>query len=216
MAVIFYLCLSYAKFGNFSGSNINAHINRTQREFAQKHGSFDLARVPYSFADYFFLRRPMFQQAPPYIRAFRESVNHPDLYVNPFTETYSSLLWCSSWILFGAVIGLILLFRPKDSDWVDRAMAVIFLIQVIGILSFQGCAQRYVAEFFPFLVFAFLIFLGKSRAVLRHSQYLLIALVAVSIVINSLATVSWLIDADMNVPIDTKNKWKVFLGSVPR
>ena len=212
IAMIFHFWLSYAKFGNFSGLKMTAYINPTQREFAEKHGSFDLARVPYSFADYFFLRRPQLHKAPPYVQSFRASFNHPDLYVNPFTETYISLLWSSSWILFGAIIGLVLLFRSKDTSWMDRAIAGVFFIQVIGILSFQGCAQRYVAEFFPFLVFVFVLFLGKSRFVLRRSQYVLIALVAVSIVINFAATVSWLIEADMNVPQQTKKSWSSFIG----
>ena len=35
--------------------------NQEQRKFALKHGLFRLERVPYSFADYFVLRRPVFQ-----------------------------------------------------------------------------------------------------------------------------------------------------------
>ena len=56
----------------------------------------------------------------------------------PFTETYSSLLWSSSWILLGAVIGVAMLLRPGGADGVDRAIAAIFLLQVIVILSFHG------------------------------------------------------------------------------
>ena len=41
-------------------------------------------------------------------------------------------------------------------------LAAILFVQVIGILSFMGLAQRYAAEFFPFLVFAFLFFLGEA------------------------------------------------------
>jgi len=44
----------------------------------------------------------------------------------------------------------------------------------------------------------------------------IIALVAVSIVINSLATVAWLIEDDMNVPMETKAKWNKFLGRTGR
>jgi hypothetical protein len=132
-----------------------------------------------------------------------------------FTETYSSLLWCSSWILLGAVIGVAMLLRPGGSDGVDRGIAAILLVQVTGILSFMGLAQRYTAEFFPFLVFAFLFFLERGRAAF-YLRYLLIALVAVSVVINSLTTVSWLVEADMNVPAATKAKWKEFLGRTSR
>ena len=149
--------------------NLNYSINPVQREFAQKHGIFRLERVPYSFADYFFLRSPKLQNSPPFLGvhggqfgAGRESYNHPTLFVMPFTETYSSLIWCSSWLILGGIMGMILLLRPKGSDGFDRAMAAVLFIQVIAILSYMGLCQRYVAEFYPFLVFAFFLFLRRA------------------------------------------------------
>jgi hypothetical protein len=215
VAFLFYLFLGYAKFGDFSGMPLRYSRNSDQRDFALKHGLFRLERVPYSFADYFILRRPELQHDPPFLKARRQPYNHPTLYVMPFTETYSSLLWCSSWILLGAVIGVALLLRPGGSDGVDRAIGAILFVQVIGILSFMGLAQRYAAEFFPFLVFAFLFFLERGRAAFLL-RYLLIGLVAVSVVINSLTTVSWLVEADQNVPAETRAKWNEFLGRTSR
>ena len=55
VAFLFYLFLSYAKFGHFSGMPLGYSINPAQRDFAVKHGVFRLERVPYSFADYFIL-----------------------------------------------------------------------------------------------------------------------------------------------------------------
>lgn len=101
------------------------------------------------------------------------------------------------------------------SDWVDGAIAAILFFQGIVILSFMGLAQRYTAEFCPFLIFTFLLFLRSGR-VAFHLRYLLIGLVAVSVVINSLTTVSWLIGADMNVPAATRAKWNEFLGRMSR
>jgi hypothetical protein len=129
----------------------------------------------------------------------------------PFTETYSSLLWCSSWILLGAAIGVAMLLRPGGSDAVERTIGAILFVEVMVILSFMGLCQRYAAEFFPFLIFAFLFFLRQGKIAFRL-RYLLLGLVAVSVVINSLTTVSWLVDADMNVPAATRAKWKEFLG----
>jgi len=214
-ALLFYLCLTYAKFGTFSGMPLRYSVNPTQREFAEKYGLFRLERVPYSFADYFFLRWPKFQPEPPFLKAEREMYDHPTLYVMAFTETYSSLLWCSSWIVLGAVIGVAMLLRPGGSDAVERTIAAILFVQAIAILSFMGLCQRYTAELFPFLVFAFLFFLRQGKTAF-HLRYLLIGLVAVSVVINSLTTVSWLVDADMNVPAATRTKWKEFLGRNPR
>jgi hypothetical protein len=214
-AFVFYLFLSYARFGDFSGMNMRYNINPVQRDFAVKHGLFRIERVPYSFADYFLLRSPKLQREAPFLKANRKDYHHENLYVMPFTETYSSLLWSSSWILLGAVIGVAMLLRPGGADSVDRAIAAIFLLQVIVILSFMGLAQRYLAELFPFLIFAFLIFLRQSKIAFQL-RYLLIGLVVVSVVINSLSTVSWLVEADMNVPAATRAKWNQFLGRTSR
>jgi hypothetical protein len=214
-AFVFYLFLSYARFGDFSGMNMRYNANPVQRDFAVKHGLFHIQRVPYSFADYFVLRSPKLQREAPFLNANRTDYRHETLYVMPFTETYSSVLWSSSWLLLGAAIGVAVLLRPEGADGVDRAIAVIFLLQVIVILSFMGLAQRYVAELFPFLIFAFLIFLREGKIAFQL-RYLLAGLVVVSVVINSLATASWLIEADMNVPAATKAKWNRFLGRTPR
>jgi hypothetical protein len=63
--------------------------------------------------------------------------------------------------------------------------------------------------------FAFLFF-PRSGRVAFHLRYLIIGLVAVSVVINSLTTVSWLLEADMNVPAETRAKWNQFLGRTLR
>ena len=214
-AFVFYLFLSYARFGDFSGMNMRYNANPVQRDFAVKHGLLRLERVPYGFADYFVLRSPKLQRQAPFFRGNRADYQHDTLYVMPFTETYSSLLWCSSWILLGAVIGVAMLLRPGGTDGVDRAIAAIFLLQVIVILSFMGLAQRYVAELFPFLIFAFLIFLRQGKIAFQL-RYLFTGLVVVSVVINSLTTISWLVEADMNVPAETRAKWNQFLGRTSR
>ena len=62
---------------------------------------------------------------------------------------------------------------------------------------------------------AFLFFLERGRAAF-HLRYVIIGLVAASVVINSLTTVSWLVEADMNVPAETRAKWNEFLGRTSR
>ncbi len=87
-ALVFYLFLSYARFGDFSGMNMRYNINPVQRDFAVKHGLFRIERVPYSFADYFVLRSPKLQRQAPFLKANRKDYHHENLYVMPFTETY--------------------------------------------------------------------------------------------------------------------------------
>jgi hypothetical protein len=211
-ALLFHLLLSYARFGTFRGVSYEHYNNPTHREFVQKYGAFRLERVPYSFADYFILRRPELQHGPPFLKAGWHSYNYPSLYSLSFTETYSSLLWCSSWVMLGASMGVALLLRPGGANGLDRGIAAVLCVQVIGILSFHALAQRYTAEFYPFFVFALVFFLRTSRAALFHLRYLIIGLVAVSVVINSLATVAWLADADLNVRPETRAMWNAVLG----
>ncbi|HEX4653485.1 MAG TPA: hypothetical protein VH227_04480 [Candidatus Udaeobacter sp.] len=207
-AFIFYLILTYARFGEFSGMPLRYSTNPEQRDFAIKHGLFHLQRVPYSFADYFFLRSPELQNNFPFVRVMWRYFNHPNLYVMPFSETHLSILWSSSWVLLGASIGVILLVRRPSTDWLDRGIAIALLGQVIIILSFMGLAQRYTAEIFPFLIFCFIVFLRKSGMVLIHMRYAILALVALSIIINTLATAFWLA-RDTNLPIETRTFWNL-------
>ena len=83
-------------------------------------------------------RYPELRRDAPFLKAGRQPYNHPTLYIMPFAETYSSLLWCSSWTVLGAMIGVAMLLRPGSSDGVDRAIAAIFFFQSIVILSFMG------------------------------------------------------------------------------
>jgi hypothetical protein len=55
-------------------------------------------------------------------------------------------------------------------------------------------------------------FLGSGDSELLWSRHIIIGLVALSVVINSLATVSWLVDADLNVPAETRAAWEKLLG----
>ncbi len=125
LALCAHLYMSYAKFGNFSGMNLNYSINPVQRDYALKHGIFDVKRIPYSFADYFLLRRPVPQPGPPYLKAGRAIYQPHNLFVMEFTETYSSLLWSATWIVVGGFIGLLLILLTKGGTWLDRAMAAV-------------------------------------------------------------------------------------------
>src|SRR5215831_3429909 len=213
-AVAFYIWLSCAKFGSLTGANYDYYINPVHREFAHKFGVFSPRRIPYSFADYFSLRFPSFQHDPPFLSAARHSYNFPSLYSNHFSEVYLPILWCSGWLLFGAIMGITCLLRRDGADPFERGTALALFVQFLCILSFLALAQRYATDLYPFLIFCFIIFLRSGGIALVRSRYVIAGLVVLSTVVNSLSTVSWLVDADQNVPPKTRAAWEKLLGDI--
>lgn len=211
-AFVFYLWLSYAKFGSFTGVNYDYYINHVHAEFAHKFGVFSVRRIPYSFADYFSLRLPTLERAPPFVTAARHSYEYPSLYSNRFSEVCVSLVWCSPWLIFGAIMGIICLLRPNGADLFERGTAAALFVQFLCILSYFALAQRYAAELCPFLIFCLIVFLRSGGLALLRSRHAMIALIGFSVIVNSLGTVSWLVDADQNVPAGTKAAWEKLLG----
>jgi hypothetical protein len=203
------------KFGTWTGVSFEHYINPVHREYLRHHSIFSLRRIPYSFADYFGLRFPPFQHEPPFLLATRHLCLKPALYSQPVSETYLPIPWSSGWLLFGAIMGLGPVLRPRTANWFERGLAAAFLIQFVGILAYFLLAQRYATDLYPFLVCLLLIFLAKGGKVLLHSHFILIGLVAVSILINSLATISWLVGADQNVLDEIRAVWKDALREIP-
>jgi hypothetical protein len=211
-AFAFYVWLSYARFGSVVGVNFDYYINPVHSEFAHKYGVFSPRRIPYSFADYFSLRFPTVESQPPFLIADRHSYNYPSLFSNPDSEVYISLLWSSGWLVFAAIMGIVCLVRRNGPKIFECGMAVALVVQFLCILSYFLLAQRYATDLYPFLIFCLVIFLGSGGAALLRSRYIIIGLVALSVVINSFATVSWLVDADLNVPAETRAAWEKLIG----
>src|SRR5947207_8340007 len=163
-ALIFYVWLSYARFGSVTGVNFDYYINPVHSEFAHKFGVFSPRRLPYSFADYFSLRFPSLERNPPFLRAARHSYDYPSLYSNDFSEVYLPLPWCSGWLVFGAIMGIIRLVRRSCADAFERGAAVALFGQCLCILSYFLLAQRYAADLYPFLIFCLVIFLCLPRS----------------------------------------------------
>lgn len=212
VALTFYVWLSYARFGTFTGVSYDYYIHPVHSEFAHKFGVFSPRRIPHSLADYFSLRFPSLDRLPPFLGADRHIYSYPSLFSNPDSEVYISLLWSSSWLVFGAFMGMTCLIQRKGGDLLELGAALAFLAQFLCILSYFLLAQRYATDLFPFLIFCLVIFLSSGRVTLTRSRYVTIGLVILSVAFNSLATISWLVDADLNVPPETRAAWEEFLG----
>lgn len=207
-ALLFYLLLNYAKFGSLTGATYDFYINPVHREFAHKHGIFNLTRIPYSFADYFSLVPPSFHLHPPFLRVDRHALPKSAPFSLPLSEVFLSVPWCSSWIIVGAIMGIVCLVLPDRADHLQRWIALALFAQFVCILSYFALAQRYTADLFPFLIFCLIVFLGAGGILLLRVRYLLVGLIAISIVINSLATAYWLA-SDSNLPLETRSFWGV-------
>jgi len=158
------------------------------------------------------VRFPSFERQPPFLAADRHFYEHPSLYSNDFSEVYLSLPWCSGWLIFGAIMGITCLVRRKGADAFERGATVALFGQFLCILSYFLLAQRYAADLYPFLIFCLVIFLGSGGVALLRSRHVIIGLIALSVIVNSLATVSWLVNADQNVPPETRAAWEKLLG----
>jgi hypothetical protein len=212
VALIFYIWLSYARFGNVTGVHFDYYIDPVHSEFVHKFGVFSPRRLPYSFADYFSLRFPSLQREPPYVATNRHFYDFPSLFSNDFSEVYLPVTWCSGWLVFGAIMGITCLVRRHGAAAFEQGAALALFAQFLCILSYFSLAQRYAADLYPFLIFCLIIFLGSGGVALLRSRHVMIGLIALSVVVNSLATVSWLVDHDMNVPTETRAKWAQLLG----
>src|SRR5207247_6764151 len=89
--LLFYLLLTYAKFGSFTGATYDFYINPVHREFAHKHGIFNLTRIPYSFANYFSLAPPSFHLEAPFLRVGRHVLPKSSPFSLPLSEVFLSV-----------------------------------------------------------------------------------------------------------------------------
>jgi hypothetical protein len=109
-------------------------------------------------------------------------------------------------------MGIARLIRRDGANTFERGAAAALFTQFLCILSFFALAQRYSADLYPFLIFCFIIFLCSGSATLVRSRHVIVGLIGLSIIVNSLTTVSWLIGPDQNVPTETRGAWEKLLG----
>jgi hypothetical protein len=210
-ALAFYLFLSYARFGNFTGINFDSYVNPVHREVAHNYGIFRLDRLPYGFGDYFDLHLPPIKSHPPFFEVDRRFANFPPSYSLPFSETYVPVTWASPWLVAGTILGLICLLRRSGADLFQLGGAAAFAAQSLLILCFFALAQRYSAEIYPFLIFCTFVFLRVSGKTLRAARWIFAALIPLSIFMNFFATASWL-QHDGSLPRETRLFWSAISG----
>jgi hypothetical protein len=209
--VLFYLLLNYAKCGSFTGTTYVFYINGPHHEWLRRHGVFNLSRVPYGFEDYFSLLLPSLHLQPPFVRVDRHPLPISAPFPVPLSEVFLSLPWCSGWLVFGAILGIVCLVLPKQADYFERCVAAALLAEFLGILSYFALAQRYAADLCPFLIFCLVVFLRTGGIALLRVRYLLVGLIAFSVAVNLLGTAYWLAN-DANLPTETRSFGSAIAG----
>jgi hypothetical protein len=109
-------------------------------------------------------------------------------------------------------MGIVCLIRRKGGNLFELGLGVALFTQLFCVLSYFLLAQRYTTDLYPFLIFCLVVFLDSGGVGLTRSRYAIVGLVALSVVVNSLATISWLVNADQNVSTETKAAWEKLLG----
>jgi hypothetical protein len=110
-------------------------------------------------------------------------------------------------LIAGALAGSVLLFRKGYADSFERFIAAALVLECLAILAYFAIAQRYAADFYPFLVVGFVVFLRRGGIMVSQMRGIVIGLAAVSICVNTLTTISWLTECDQNVPTQTRDAW---------
>lgn len=197
-----YVGFSYWRFGSVTGISFSHYINAHHRNYVADHGAFNLDRVAYGFLEYFNARLPEFTDLPPFVEVYHYWFSH-DKFALPYSELYLSVLWGSSWLVLGAILGFGCVFQ-RHSSWTERGISAAFFVQFVLILSFTCTAQRYSAELYPFLIYLFLVLLRKGGLLLRWYLPVLPFLVIASLAINLASTLSWLAYTDQNVLPSTR------------
>jgi hypothetical protein len=205
----FYLFLSYARFGTWAGIDYYHYINPVHREFVAAHGMFSVTRIPCSFADYFTFHFPSVSARPPLLTGGRHPVGCESLYSLPFSENFLSITWASSWLIAGALAGIVFLIKRGTGRLLERWTAAALFVQFLLILTHFALAQRYSAELYPLLIFCCVIFLRHARSVILPTA--MIVLVAASSFINFETTATWISD-DGALPIETRMFWSRLAG----
>ena len=166
IALGFQLWYNQCRFGSVTSfSNYKFHNNYIKSwwsdEFKneiEKDGPFNIRRVPFTATHYFGIRNEYFSKKAPFFKM----ALIPKLNTKPsiISEWSISLTISSLWLIWGGIFGLLWLFKIKETRFIWFCLYT-FFIQVILVLSYMGVSHRYSADFIPFLIFLYSIYLFK-------------------------------------------------------
>jgi hypothetical protein len=201
----FQLWYDYDRFGSIWDINrINSYVHPEEIG-----GTFNLRRVPSALNNYFGLRADSLPSRFPFFRLAYVRYGNKALFFD-WREEALSLTLGSSWLILGAVLGALALLRRPRSGW-TILIVLCFAVQAIIISTYYFVTERFAAEYLPFLMLLYSVYLAAptERRVPHHD---LSAVVLVLAVFSTLMTVGGTIQWNQAVNTDVPTEYKIRLA----
>lgn len=171
-------------------------------------GELNLRRVPSTVANYFGFFPSYLSRFPPFVRMAHTWYADPSVF-NEWVEESISLTFASSWLVLGALLGILAMLRSRARK--ELAIEGAVGLQALMILTFYFVTQRYQGDLLPALVFAYAVFLARHPMGGRGGWWLRVVL-PVLVVTSSFASLASAIDWNMRLSGDTARSYKLFLS----
>ncbi|MGV8040841.1 MAG: NPCBM/NEW2 domain-containing protein [Thermoanaerobaculaceae bacterium] len=171
-------------------------------------GELNLRRLPSVLVNYFGFFPSYLSSQPPFVRMAHSWYADPTVF-NEWREESISLTFASSWLVVGAVLGVVAMLRRRD--WKELTIQAAVGAQALMILTFYFVTQRYQGDLLPAFVFAFAVFLARTRLDSRAGRWLAAAL-PLLVLTSCFASVASALDWNMRLSGDTARSYKLFLA----
>lgn len=126
-------------------------------------GSLNVRRIPIAIFNFFGFQQDFVSSWFPWIRATRAWYPEANLYPQMFDSLVISLTLASPCVVFGSALGITWLFR-SGGEWLLKLCVLGLFTECVFVFSYFIMEQRYAADFLPFLVLGFALFLrGPSK-----------------------------------------------------
>ena len=192
--LLFQLWYNYDRFGSiltfvdYGAMDFMANDAPTM-EILRESGSFNARRIFSAFNNYLGIRSDFISTGFPWFRIASPVYPEAELYPLIFKSYLISLSVSASWIVASSALGAYWLFDRGRSALV-RLCALAFFLEVLLVSSYFIMEERYLVDYFPFLIFSFALFLGEAatRSPLRGRAPDILTVLIFAIGVSSIAT----------------------------
>jgi hypothetical protein len=197
----FQLWYDYDRFGSIWDINrINSYVHPEEIG-----GTFNLRRVPSALDNYFGLHADSLPSRFPFFRLAYVRYGDNALFFD-WREEALSLTLGSSWLILGAALGALAILRRPRSGW-TILIVLCFAVQALIISSFYFVTERFAAEYLPFLMLLYSVYLAaptERRVPRRDLSPAFLVLAVFSALVTVGGTLQWNQAVNTDVPTEYK------------